>query len=91
LAPQLSQSRWRRRKGGVNSIGKGTSLMPRCDLTDVLIAIAAQLRALKRELPATPAPDRDDLAREIAASEQLLERFARDARKAPRRPRRMLH
>ncbi len=58
---------------------------------DVLKAIAAHLREVERELPATPAAERDKLAREIEAGEELLEQFARNARKTPRRPRRTRH
>ena len=40
---------------------------------DVLNAIAAHLRELERELPATPPPERDRLRAEIEAGEQLFE------------------
>ena len=48
-------------------------------ISDVLIAIAAQLHELERELPATPAAERDRLRAEIEAGEEL--------RKISRKPR----
>jgi chromosome condensin MukBEF ATPase and DNA-binding subunit MukB len=53
------------------------------DLINVLTAVAARLRDLERELPETPGEERDRLAQEIEAGEQLLERYARKARRAP--------
>jgi hypothetical protein len=38
------------------------------------------LRALERELPAAPPPERDELLRQIEAGEELLDELAQRAR-----------
>jgi hypothetical protein len=43
---------------------------------DVLLAVAAHLRKLKRELRGAKASERNWLAREIKAGERLLDEFA---------------
>jgi hypothetical protein len=58
-------------------------------LSDVVHAIIAHLRELERQLPAASPPERDRIAREIEAGEQLMDEFARDTR--PTRPPRKRH
>ena len=50
------------------------------DLMDVMLAVVAQLRDLERQLPAATTSEWDELAREIEAGEQVMERFARKGR-----------